>query len=106
MCQPLIVDVWCVLDRIQHDGIITNKQTTAACAVLDDPYQSAIIGAVIYISCVAERIDGPDFNASPVLKGSPPPDRLLVGESATSPGRSQCLLTHVLVLPTNRYCPP
>jgi len=90
MCQPLIVDVWYVLDRIQHDGIITNKQTTAACAFLDDPYQSATIGAVIYLSCVSEQIDGPDFKASPVLKGSPP-DMLLVGGSATSPGRPQCL---------------
>ena len=105
MCQPLILGGWCVLDRIQHDGIITNKQTTAACAVLDDPYQFAVVGSVIHIGCVAERIDGPDFNAVPVLKGTPLPDRLLVGESATSPGRSQCLLIHVLVFPPNRYCP-
>ncbi len=102
MRHPLIVGVCCVLDRIQRDGITTNKQMTAACAVLDDPYQLTVVSALINISCVAERIDGPDFNVFPMLKGSPRPDRLLVRESATSPDRSQCLLTHVLVLPTNR----
>lgn len=106
ICQPLILEGWwCFLDRIQYDGIITNKQTAAPCAVLDDPYQSAVVGAVIHIGCVEERIDGPDFNAVPVLKGTPLQDRLLVGAYASSPGRSQCLLIHVLCLSPEHVLP-
>ncbi|MBO1269862.1 hypothetical protein [Arthrobacter cavernae] len=66
--NPSSLGVCCVLDRIQNDGITTNKQATGAGAILDDPYQFAVVGAVIDIACVKERIEGPDFNAFPVLK--------------------------------------
>jgi hypothetical protein len=93
----------CVFERIQLDGITPNKQTAAAGAILDDPYHLAVVGAVVNMSCVEERIDGPDFHAVAGLKGGPILHRLLAGALVVYPEQSRCLLIHFLFPSWNRY---
>ena len=76
-----------VSDQMQTDGIIiTNKQTPAPGALLNDPYEPAIISPVIHEGRVTERTAGPDVNAVPMPKGGPHPHRILVGQSAAFAG--------------------
>ena len=56
ICNPSSLGVCLVSNWIQGDRITPNKQTTATCAVFDDPYQLPVIGADVYVRQVEKRI--------------------------------------------------